>query len=1019
MLLSENFKDRLKKLAGVADSTLLNEGDKRSVIINRLKLPKEIADWAHNLSEKYAIWIADSFKRNFLDYLDGIYDEEGNVQNGVRKKRAIEILNSPNLSAFRTTNDFDKKVVEVIQNQAKEASPNYEYILDWLRNRQVLAPESDQINFKTLTYAEAQQRSMKWHEELKKIQGGKIEDEDGEVVMTFPDGFYWIRLGRATCRKEANAMGHCGNGRGMLYSLRKDQYPYVTMDVNENLGQIMQMKGRANTKPKPAFHKYIVPFILERPVFYSNSTYQASTDFSVADLPMGELDRVVKAKPSFLFFDGVIAFKKISDPLMKWFLVTNPKVIFADSDLDFMSRLINILTQNKIPLSDVLRNEEMVEWALKNAPKLFKAANFGTVQLTKDQILEIIAKPELAGEFDIDKFNLTDETIAWIVRNNPNMLMDSLVAIFKLTPEDKAYMLKNYPLVFANIMLEHGKSRQGAEILLKFFTIDDLTYLFRNHPAFFAIRDESGTYLFPKFLTSDLLFEYVSKAVPITNDPLKFYESRRLDYFKMYCDDRCKMHILKHYDEVFVTHFIYSAHSAPIGKYLFDHHFDWIVAMQGGSGYSSRGFKFNIYDWELNSNQIEKLISGEIEGKTNLLSFYDADELQLFEFNQEQVNRLLDEESNVRINELSQDIIDGLGLTPESAFPLKVELMLKDTDNQRTLFNEIEETYGKETAFKIYKENRDNLNSLELAVKYKDVEILSQNNDAFTTYTPEGVQFRFDNWQDKDIPEFFVSDDQETVSSILEYSYFDHAGYDYSFRDMADFTDLNALNLARVKYLLKKAFPDKYSKEIEALNARQIKDLFDDPEGILEGWDSAEDEVNDTILDEIKSAMVRTYEDAQRDADEGEAHDAVVKEFTNKFGKWSWYDTTVRRTRTNYETKEKYQVDEKTQLLQFQISYSDFLDYVVNAEKYNQNDDDAPYYSLAIKGTTPIEVIRMGMSYTEDTFKLDVPYYGFNGDYSNETWNEYFSDAIFDNEESNELLNKAKIKTKRVKKKKE
>jgi len=81
------------------------------------------------------------------------------------------------------------------------------------------------------------------------------------VVLTFPDGFYWIRLNKNFCRDEAEAMGHCGRGSGILYSLRRDKYPYVTVDLVN--GVITQIKGRGNTKPKPEYHKYIKPILLE------------------------------------------------------------------------------------------------------------------------------------------------------------------------------------------------------------------------------------------------------------------------------------------------------------------------------------------------------------------------------------------------------------------------------------------------------------------------------------------------------------------------------------------------------------------------------------------------------------------------------------------------------------------------------------------------------------------------------------------------------------------------------------
>ena len=55
-------------------------------------------------------------------------------------------------------------------------------------------------------------------------------------------------------------MGHCGSGEGILYSLRKDKHPHLTGDVDR--GSLIQLRGRANTKPKAEYHSYIVDFLL-------------------------------------------------------------------------------------------------------------------------------------------------------------------------------------------------------------------------------------------------------------------------------------------------------------------------------------------------------------------------------------------------------------------------------------------------------------------------------------------------------------------------------------------------------------------------------------------------------------------------------------------------------------------------------------------------------------------------------------------------------------------------------------
>jgi hypothetical protein len=250
MNLNENYKKRLMELAGI-----LKEADHRSVIINKIKMPQIVADWAHGLSDKYSIWIANTFKDEFLK---SAFPDE--IRHSVEK--TLE-LNQPAL-------------ISRMNNKRREMTPMYRHILDWLSRRNQIAIETDQIDFKKLTYTDALERSNKWHEEVSKIKSGKIEDEDGEVIINYPDGFYWIDLGKSICDKEADAMGHCGRGSSyysVLYSLRKDGYPHVTADVDSVTEELLQLRGRANSKPSEKYHPYIVDFLTSGKVKIKDFNY--------------------------------------------------------------------------------------------------------------------------------------------------------------------------------------------------------------------------------------------------------------------------------------------------------------------------------------------------------------------------------------------------------------------------------------------------------------------------------------------------------------------------------------------------------------------------------------------------------------------------------------------------------------------------------------------------------------------------------------------------------------------------
>ena len=167
-----------------------------------LKLPQFVADWAHNISEKFAIWIANDFKKNIL--INSIPDETVRINAIQQMEKGI------------TSGGLEK----IIKREMDSKEGQYRNIVDWLQGRnQGEARETDKLDLKTLTFEQALERANKWHDRVAElaIQSAPITDEDGEIIKTYPDKFYWIDLGKRYCEKEGNAMGHCGRGEGTLY----------------------------------------------------------------------------------------------------------------------------------------------------------------------------------------------------------------------------------------------------------------------------------------------------------------------------------------------------------------------------------------------------------------------------------------------------------------------------------------------------------------------------------------------------------------------------------------------------------------------------------------------------------------------------------------------------------------------------------------------------------------------------------------------------------------------------------
>lgn len=309
-MLSESYRRRIKQLSGV-----LLEKDERKTIVDVLKLPQKVADWAHGINDKLSLWIANTFKND-------LYAEFPAFKEIDLDKDYTDPLNRSK----------KKMLLQILDRWMDNRRDEYGYIMDWLRGRNEIAIETDKIILKDLTFKQALDRSKRWHDEVAKIRGGQIQGETGEVIKVFPDGFYWINLQTSYCSKESAAMGHCGNvveSRNVLYSLRKERYPYITVELNHRTGKIRQIKGRANTRPKSDFHPYIVWFILDKNLGVTgiDSIFRPETDFHVEDLSNSLLNKVIQEKPGMVFhFDNKEEFyKKMPFDLIQKVWVDSPE----------------------------------------------------------------------------------------------------------------------------------------------------------------------------------------------------------------------------------------------------------------------------------------------------------------------------------------------------------------------------------------------------------------------------------------------------------------------------------------------------------------------------------------------------------------------------------------------------------------------------------------------------------------------------------------------------------------------
>ena len=132
-------------------------------------------------------------------------------------------------------------------------------------------------------------------------------DPNDQIILSYDNGKYgWVLLDREYCRKEGDAMGHCGNEPSaqpgdQILSFRSifetEQKPHLTFIVND--GILGEMKGRANNKPNEKYHPYIVDLLKQDFIkSIAGGGHAPESNFSLDDLDERTSEELLDMKPS-------------------------------------------------------------------------------------------------------------------------------------------------------------------------------------------------------------------------------------------------------------------------------------------------------------------------------------------------------------------------------------------------------------------------------------------------------------------------------------------------------------------------------------------------------------------------------------------------------------------------------------------------------------------------------------------------------------------------------------------------
>lgn len=262
--------------------------------------------------------LESNFKQE-IDWAKAILKKNDRIVWYLRLCRLRMMRNLRNNSSMLSDKQFKELVFDFEQKSGNKMSNddwsiiNHSYFKERLKH------------FLSLPIAEIQNMVFRWQtpsdmfnelgnieKEWKAESSGLIpyEPDDGSVVLSFPDGYLWLLLDRPTCRKEGEAMGHCGNTGSphpgdRILSFRRVvkkgnntfYQPFLTFILDKD-GYLGEMKGRGNDKPAAKYHKYIVSLLeMNQIEGIKGGGYAPENNFALSDLDTETMNRLLDKKP--------------------------------------------------------------------------------------------------------------------------------------------------------------------------------------------------------------------------------------------------------------------------------------------------------------------------------------------------------------------------------------------------------------------------------------------------------------------------------------------------------------------------------------------------------------------------------------------------------------------------------------------------------------------------------------------------------------------------------------------------
>lgn len=279
--------------------------DKRmNIIVNKIGLSEEVAEWCVSKSKKYSIWIANQLLHIPIQ-----------AHSLILNKKQDFVL-------------FDNQI---------------DNILDWKK-------EVQGINLNDYTFKKAVVEADKFHKSLFVPNNNGLKNTN--VVLDCGD-YKWVQLVTIQdCKEEGSTMGHCiGNsshntrissGDSIAFSLRdKFNRPHLTIEALSKNKKVFEFKGHSNSAPKSEYLDYFVQ-LNEK---YNFSTITDST-IRAFEENVNAVEKLSEFNTNFFTFDfkirlGLLPFSEGESYLDIINIVSEKDVIIPDNVSIYNSININ------------------------------------------------------------------------------------------------------------------------------------------------------------------------------------------------------------------------------------------------------------------------------------------------------------------------------------------------------------------------------------------------------------------------------------------------------------------------------------------------------------------------------------------------------------------------------------------------------------------------------------------------------------------------------------------------------